>query len=130
MLPEHVDWRYYPPQVKSEGFSTSDFRISVDRATICGYDPTHTQGDNANSVCCFVTIDIRNIAAVVQNDARGNPEVTYKVDVEPAPLSGNDAHAEIFGFPDISHEKVFRRLRHALRELSDWSRGIAPSEST
>ena len=129
MLPEHVDWKSYPPEVKSEGFSTSDFRISVDRALLCGHDPTHTQGHGANCVCCFVTIDIRSIAAVFQNDHEGNPSVRYDVDVEPVPLIHNHAHAEIFGVPDISHEKVFRRLRHALRELCDWSEGVAPTRS-
>lgn len=126
VLPEHVDWKSHPPQPKSEAFSDRDFRISVDRAPLCGYDPTHTQDGQENSVCCLLSLDVRQIDEVYRGDGAGGRSVEYNIDIEAVPLSDNNAHAEIFGLPHISNDKVFRRLRHALVRRISWEGGIDP----
>lgn len=126
ILPAYIDWTKYPPEPRSEAFSDRNFRVSVDRALLCDHDPTHTQEEGENFVCCLVTLDVRKIHEVVKGDSKGGVSVQYEVDVEPQPLSHNQAHAEIFALPYISTRQVFRRLRHALQRLSSWEGGIAP----
>lgn len=126
VLPDHVDWKSHPPELTSEAFGDRGYRVSVDRAELCGHNPVHTQDGKANYVCCLVTLAIRKIDVVVRRDQNGEVSVKHNIDVEAVPLRDNDAHAEIFGQPHLSNDKVFRRLRHALRERSSWKGGIAP----
>ncbi len=126
VLPHYIDWETNPPEPASEAFFDRDFRISVDRAELRGYDPSYTQGGSSNCVCCLLTRSVRKIDEVVKGDSKGGVAMQHNVDVEPVPLPDNVAHAEIFAVPHISNDRLFRRLRHALKRLSSWEQGIAP----
>jgi hypothetical protein len=94
---------------------------SVDRAKLCNYAPTYTQGpDKRNSVVSLVAADIRLISDVVKY---GQDPVTYSIDVIPVPIldgvADNIAHAEIRADPRIASDKIFRRLRESLARLAN-----------
>ena len=40
------------------------------------------------------------------------------VDVEPVPLPGNRAHAEIFGCPPFDTDRLFDRIKQALARIA------------
>jgi hypothetical protein len=113
-------------RVTSQAFSDRRFRPSVDRATLCGNDPTSTQTDPTDAVASLITFQVRGIDTVEQRDERGEVVIRHAIDVEPNPirndpvLPDNPAHAEIYAIPEMRNERTFRRLREALAMLAEW----------
>lgn len=63
---------------------------------------------------------------VVKHDKKGVPQVRHNIDIEPVPLSDNDAHAEIYAVPEISGGRLFERLLERLACLARWEGSFGP----
>ena len=112
--------------LSSQAFADRNRRPSVDRAKLCGHDPSYTQFRPSDYVCSLLAEDVRSISTVVRHDRKGVPQVRHNIDVEPVPLSDNAAHAEIFAVPDISGGRLFERLLERLAYLARWEGGFGP----
>lgn len=112
--------------LSSQAFADRNRRPSVDRAKLCGNDPSYTQFRLSDYVCSLVAEDVRAIATVVKHDKKGVPQIHHNIDVEPVPLPGNDAHAEIYAVPAISGGRLFERLLERLAYLARWEDGFGP----
>lgn len=111
--------------LSAQAFTDRQYRPSVDRARLCGHDPSHTQVDEHDYVCNLLTADVRAIGSVVKY-RNNEPVQQYAVDVDPVPRPDNAAHAEIYAHPQISSKGVFRRLQERLVCLSKWEEGFGP----
>ena len=112
--------------LSTQAFADRNRRPSVDRARLCGHDPSYTQFRPSDYVCSLFTEDVRAISTVVSHDRRGVPQVRHNIDVEPVPLSDNAAHAEIYAVPEISSGGLFGRLLERLAYLARWEDGFGP----
>lgn len=112
-------------RLSSQAFTDRYYRISVDRANLCGNDPSNTQMDDTDYVRSLLTADVRATNTVIKYE-NNVPLVHHNVDVESAPLPDNTAHAEIYTDPEISSKGVFRRLQERLICLSRWEDGFGP----
>lgn len=112
-------------RVSSQAFTDRNQCPSVDRAKLCGCDPTWTQKDVKNGVVSLIAIDVRMIDTVVQRSDKGEIIRTYKIDVCPAPivdkpnLPDNPAHAEIRPTPEYQSKSVFKKLLERLAFLAN-----------
>lgn len=109
-------------EISSGAFSDREFRISVDRAKLCNNNPRYTLGNEPGVVVSLVARQVRNIDNLTRNDAKGKPIQQFKIDVEPAPLPSNSAHAEIFAIPaftEADEGAAFYRLRRRLSRLAE-----------
>ena len=104
----------------------ADRRPSVDRARLCGHDPSYSQFRPSDYVCSLLAEDVRAISTVIRHDRKGVPQVRHNIDVEPVPLSDNAAHAEISTVPEISGGRLFERLLEKLAYLARWEDGFGP----
>ena len=106
-------------RLSSTAFSDRYFHPSVDRADLCEHKPAHVQSDPTDGVVSLCVHQIRTIEAV-RNDANGREVQRYIADVEPNPLNGNKAHAEILVNPAISSETktVFKKIIERLSRLA------------
>ena len=68
-------------KVTSQAFTDKKRQPSVDRACLCNYDPSYTQKNDQDAVVSLIAEKVRSINEIVQNDLKGNPEFTYKIDV-------------------------------------------------
>ncbi len=109
------------PRISSQAFFDRYFRPSVDRAVLCGNNPDATGFAPTDGVVSLTAGAVRTLRAT-RNDKNGNPVQEYVADVEPVPLAGNPAHAEIFGRPAFDNDKAFRRLCDALSRRASWER--------
>lgn len=114
--------------LSSQAFADRNRRPSVDRAKLCGHDPSHAQFHPSDYVCSLVAKDVRAIATVVKNDKQGVPQVRYDIDIEPVPLPDDDAHAEIYAVPEISGGRLFERLLERLAYIAQWESGFSPDQ--
>jgi hypothetical protein len=114
--------------LSSQAFADRNRRPSVDRAKLCGHDPSYTQFRPSDFVCSLIAEDVRAISTVVKHDKKGVPQVRHNIDVEPAPLSHNGAHAEIYAIPEISGGRLFERLLERLAYLARWESGFGPEQ--
>ncbi len=112
--------------LSSQAFADRNYRPSVDRAKLCGHDPSYTQFRPSDYICGLVAEDVRAISTVVKHDRKGVPQVRHNIDVEPVPLSNNAAHAEIYAVPEISGGRLFARLLERLAYLARWEDGFGP----
>jgi hypothetical protein len=112
--------------LSSQAFADRNRRPSVDCAKLCDHDPSYTQFRPSDYVCSLVAEDVRAIATVVKYDKKGVPQVWHNIDVEPAPLPDNIAHAEIYAVPEISGGRLFERLLERLAYLARWEDGFGP----
>lgn len=112
--------------LSSQAFADRNRRPSVDRARLCGYDPSHAQFQPSDYVCNLVAGEVRAIATVVKHDKKGVPQVRHNIDVEPVPLPDDAAHAEIYAVPEISGGRLFERLLERLAYLARWETGFGP----
>lgn len=112
--------------LSSQAFADRNRRPSVDRAKLCDHDPGYTQFRSSEYVCSLVAKDVRAIATVVKHDKKGVPQIHHNIDVEPVPISGNNAHAEIYALPEISGGRLFERLLERLAYLARWETGFGP----
>ncbi|SRR6266851_9583878 len=109
-------------EISSQAFSDRELRVSVDRAKLCGNNPKYTLGDKPGGVVGLVARDVRNLDNLARNDQRGDILQRFRVDVEPAPLPGNDAHAEIYAIPEFieaDRRGAFHRLCRRLARLAE-----------
>jgi|SRR5579883_1192476 len=109
-------------EISSAAFSDREFRISMDRAKLCGNDPGYTlRGEKGGVVGLFVG-EIRNIEGLARNDQKGRAIQQFSIDVKPAPLENNPAHAEIYALLPFTHadrKAAFRRLCQRLAYLAE-----------
>lgn len=79
--------------------------------------PERATGDTgaflSGGVLSLITREVRALTAT-----HGGTGQVYGVDVEPVPLEGNLAHAEIFGCPPFDTDKVFERIKRALARIA------------
>ncbi len=109
-------------KISSMAFTDREFRVSVDRAKLCNNNPRYTKGDEPGGVVSLVARDIRSINELTRNDPKGRPIQQFKIDVAPAPLQGNPAHAEIYAIPeftDADEQGAFHRLCKRLARLAE-----------
>lgn len=108
-------------RLTSQAFADRAAKPSVDRAILLRNDPTRTQDGEKNAVVRLETQAVRAIADVVKSDKKGQPIEKHLVDVVPAPLPDNDAHAEVVCAPELSNlsKNPGRRLLEALVRLAD-----------
>jgi hypothetical protein len=116
-------------RIYSTAFSNRDFRISVDRAKLRNYDPREVQEDENDGVVSLLARDVRSIVGLVRKTPGGN-ECQFKIDVEPAPLPDNNAHAEISAIPGFDQDckKFFRRLCEHLVQIAEKRWEILPDK--
>ncbi len=112
--------------LSSQAFADRNRRPSVDRARLCGHDPSYSQFRPSDYVCSLLAEDVRAISTVIRHDRKGVPQVRHNIDVEPVPLSDNAADAEIFTVPEISGGRLFERLLEKLAYLARWEDGFGP----
>jgi len=106
-------------RVSSTAFGDRNRRVSVDRAQLNNFDPTKTQTTSDDGVVQLLTRVVRAMS-VATNDKDGKPIQQHLLDVMPAPLPENPAHAEITADPEIVKDNTFKRLREQLARLSAW----------
>ncbi|HYT03134.1 MAG TPA: hypothetical protein VEL70_09490 [Candidatus Acidoferrum sp.] len=114
-------------EISSEAFSDRQLRVSVDRAKLCDNNPRQTLGNEPGVVVGLLTSDVRNVDDLTRNDRKGNPLFQFKIDVEPVPLSGNSAHAEIYAIPafaDADRRGAFHRLCRRLVRIVEAKQSI------
>ena len=112
-------------RISTAAFSDRAFRPSVDRARLHHHNPKRIQRDPSDGVVSIVTLDVRSIDTVVQQDKGQNTLQVFEVDVEHVPilndpmLSDNPAHAEIYTKPICPNRSVFRKLSERLAQLAN-----------
>lgn len=111
-------------RVSTAAFSDRAFRPSVDRARLHQHNPKRIQKEPSDGVVSVVTLDVRSIDTVMQQD-RGKTLKVFMVDVEHVPilndpmLPDNPAHAEIYTNPICPNRSVFRKLSERLAQLAN-----------
>jgi hypothetical protein len=106
-------------KISSQAFADRNMRPSVDRADLCENNPCHSQKDEKDAIVSLLTKDVRLIDSVIQNNPKGEPEFTYKIDVLPRPFEDNQAHAQIEPSPEYRNKTPFRKLLERLARLAD-----------
>ena len=109
-------------KISSMAFTDREFRVSVDRAKLCNNNPGYTMGDEPGGVVSLVARDVRGIDDLARNDPKGRLIRQFKIDIEPAPLQSNPAHAEIYAIPeftDTDAQGAFHRLCRRLARLAE-----------
>jgi hypothetical protein len=112
--------------LSSQAFAGRNRRPSVDRAQLCGHEPSYAQFRLSDYVGNLVAESVRAIDTVVKHDKKGVPQVHHNIDVEPVPLPDDAAHAEIYAVPEISGGRLFERLLERLAYLARWETGFGP----
>jgi hypothetical protein len=64
--------------------------------------------------------EVRGISTVAQRNEKGEIVLRHVIDIEPVPLAGNPAHAEIYAIPEFASKGVFRKLQESLARLASW----------
>lgn len=105
--------------ISSQAFADQAMYPSVDRAGLCDNNPCYSQKNEKDAVVSLITKDVRLINSVIQNNSKGEPEFTYKIDVLPRPLENNQAHAQIEPSPEYRNQTPFRKLRERLAYLAN-----------
>lgn len=107
-------------KISSQAFLDRQYKVSVDRAKICNFDPTKTQQKKENAVVSLLTKDVRRIDTVIERNQKGKCVEKHRIDVIPDALEDNEAHALIVTDPDYQKpKKVFRKLVDALARLAN-----------
>ncbi len=110
-------------RVTSAAFLDRNMQISVDRASLCENNPTHTQKNESDGVIMFVAHEIRAVDDLKKSGGnKDKPAIDYIMDVVPAPEEENPAHAELRAnphFDEIDRKKAFRTLRYKLAEIAN-----------
>ena len=109
-------------EISSAAFSDREFRISMDRAKLCGNDPGYTLCGEKGGVVSLVAGEIRNIEGLARNDQKGRAIQQFKIEIEPAPLENNPAHVETSAIPPFTRadkKAAFHRLCQRLAYLAE-----------
>lgn len=118
--PNYLAWKEGRWQISALAFTDPSYRISVDRAVLCGHDPRHAQVHPTDCVCSVAAAAVRAISAVVQRDVRGRIVQAHSILIGSDPLTHNPAHAVIYADPQITTRNVFRKLQESLALLAQW----------
>lgn len=111
--------------VSASAFNDRGRKPSVDRANLCGNNPSSCKNDEADGVAFLVTEHVRRIDSV----RRPPPEQAfYRVDVVARPIPANSerglrenpAHAQVESDPAMESDARFRKLKEALARLARW----------
>jgi hypothetical protein len=105
--------------ISSQAFTDRAMCPSVDRASLCGNNPCYSQKDEKDAVVSLITKDVRLIDSVIQNNPKGEPEFTYKIDVLARATEENPAHAQIEPSPEYRNKTPFRKLLERLAYLAN-----------
>jgi hypothetical protein len=116
------DGKWHPTK---DAFRGRERRISVDRATKCNNDPSHTQRGR-DPICRLNVWQVRSINVGPRVDSRGNTIGSYDVRVDATPQPCNAAHADIYTDPRAS-DRAWRLLREGLAAIYEWEEGYAPT---
>lgn len=111
-------------ELSSTAFNDPSNQPSVDRAGLCGSNPSHTKMSPHDGVVMLVALEVRRIE-LARSEPNAKP-ANYRVDVMPDPvLPGNDrglpsnlAHALIVADPTINSGSRFKKLKEALARLA------------
>lgn len=103
-------------------------RVSVDRARKCGNDPTHTQEEKKDYICSLLVETVRGIDVGAKIE-KGQEVLTYETRVDATPRCDNDAHADIYAYPERAGKRNFRLLREGLAAFAVWEAGFQPTKS-
>lgn len=107
-------------RISSQAFLDRQYKVSVDRAKLCNFDPTKTQQKNENAVVSLLTEDVRQIDTVIERNQKGKCVEKHRIDVIPDALEDNEAHALIVPDPECQKPKqVFRKLIDAPARLAN-----------
>ena len=100
-------------QLLSIAFNDSMMQPSVDRAKLCGNDPSYTKKSLNDGVISFPAKLIR---AIDTNSAGEQSEIIYILDVIASPSRKNKAHAHISSDPACQNVKHFeQKIKHSLK---------------
>jgi hypothetical protein len=111
-------------KIDRSAFFDRGMKISVDRAKLCNNNPRYTLGNQVGVVVSLVAGQVRKADEeedLTRNDSKGNP-IQFRIDIEPAPLPTNPAHAQIFSIPEFvkaDNGKTFRKLTRYLARLAE-----------
>ena len=105
--------------ISSQAFTDRAMCPSVDRASLCGNNPCYSQKDEKDAVVSLITKDVRLIDSVIQNNPKGEPEFTYKIDVLARATEENPAHVQIEPSPEYRNKTPFRKLLERLAYLAN-----------
>lgn len=109
-------------EIRSSAFCDREFRISVDRAMLCGYNPRYTLLGKNGGVISLLARDVRNTEGLTRNDQHGRAIQQFAIEIDPVPLENNPAHAEIYAIPPFTRadrKAAFRRLCQRLAYLAE-----------
>jgi hypothetical protein len=119
-------------EISRFAFLDREMKISVDRAKLCNNNPRYTLGNEVGVVVSLVAGQVRNIEDVTRNDSKGRVTKRFKIDIEPAPLPSNPAHAQIFSVPEFvkaDNKTAFRQLTRLLASLAEKGQWVEFSTS-
>lgn len=108
-------------EISSQAFADRELRISVDRARLCKKGAKDTLGDDKGGVVGLVAGEVRRLDDVTRNDKHNIVLQRFRVEIKPAPLPDNLAHAEIYAnpmFTDADSRGAFRKLCRSLARLA------------
>ncbi len=115
------------PRVSSSAFGDRNMRPSVDRAVLCGNDPSSSVQQETDAVLWLVAVEVRQIDLRQQHEG-DSPEYRYLIDVVPRPMPENPAHAQIEPNPDYKTKSRFRKVLERLARLAENHWAILPHE--
>ena len=108
-------------KIRSDAFRDRNKKPSVDRANLREFNPSLSRLNETDGIITLLAADVRAIGDVTTHiDER---PVSYRVDVEYAPLAQNPAHSQIVVYPEYFGSKTkqknaFYLLRVALARLA------------
>lgn len=112
------------PRFSASAFNDRNNEPSVDRASICNNNPSHTQLAVTDGVISLYAGEVRAIEPILQRDEKGKEVINrHKIDVKADPindhpsLADNPAHAKIYAQPAFANRSVFMKLKERLAKL-------------
>lgn len=122
--PDEEFWKVDIPSglllVEPAAFRDRECKPSVDRASLCNFDPTWTQeGRGMCGVVILIAQEVRKDDEIKAIGASNVPPTKYALDVIHRPENPNVAHAQIEADPPITKSNTFRRLRAALSNIAN-----------
>ncbi len=131
---KRIEWRDGQLKTTTDAFLDPSYQISVDRASKCAHDASHSQVETTDYICCLQTRAVRAIGTVTRI-SDGQAADIRVVDVRADPLlkriPPNAAHALIYTKPELilkKDRKLFSRLKESLAQIATWEPNFAPFE--
>ena len=131
-VPGHTCFRLEGGQVLflHSAFNDVSNQPSVDRAKLRQFDPHRTRLTQEDGIVALQTAAIRQLGPVPRYDNRQKPLPGSVVDVLPAPVLRNCAHALVVTAPPLTGKNALKRLKEGLVRLAnDAGWRIEPGDS-